>query len=203
MFSLTDVPAPRRACYGLRPGAPCPAYDEGTWPDGCECMKLPLAHYDGSLTWATIGIAFAVLALSLLALALIVDVAFGADVGYNPHCLTKEQARAKFPNGVIYWHTANHCWNDVAPGRAVNRIAKGPRQDTPLDASGNATARRVSRSITQERPSIFYPELMGGGGTSSDMLHPHVASEWQPITNFDEEPVPFIPWIRTTPLVKQ
>lgn len=159
--------------------------------------------FTGSLTRAGVIVGLIVFALLFLAVWAIVDVAFGADaVTFNPHCLTKEQARQKFPKQTIYWHTANHCWNDVAPGRAVNRIAKGPRQDTPLDASGNATARRVS-PVTQGRPSIFYPEMMGGGGTSSDMLHPYVATEWQPITNFDEEPVPFIPWIRTTPLVNK
>jgi hypothetical protein len=199
---MSDIPAPLRKCYGLRPGAPCPAYDDGSWPDGCNCMQLRNS-FTGTLTRAGVIVGLVVFALLFLALWAIVDVAFGADVGYNPHCLTKEQARAKFPNGVIYWHTANRCWNDVAPGRAVNRIAKGPRQDTQLDASGNATSRRVSPTITQERPSIYYPELMGGGGTSSDMLHPYAATRWQSITDFDNEPVPFIPWIRTTPLVKQ
>ena len=53
-----DVPAPLRKCYGLRPGAPCPAYDDGTWPEGCACMNLK--RYTGSLTWATAGIFFAI-----------------------------------------------------------------------------------------------------------------------------------------------
>jgi hypothetical protein len=74
--------------------------------------------------------------------------------GYNPHCLTKEQARAKYPGQVIYWRTANRCWGDVKPGHAVNRTLKGGRQDTPIDASENATTRRVEKPIAQERPSI-------------------------------------------------
>ena len=74
---MTDIPAPRRACYGLRPGAPCPAYDDGTWPEGCSCMNLK--RYTGSLTWATAGIIFAIVALTLLALGLIINVAYGAD----------------------------------------------------------------------------------------------------------------------------
>lgn len=205
MFTLNaDVPAPRRACYGLRPGVPCPAYDDGTWPDGCDCM-VNLRHYDGSLTTAGAVVGFIVFVLLFIAVWAIADAVFGAAHAadnYNPHCLTKEQARTKFPKQTIYWHTADRCWNDVAPGRAVNRIAKGPRQDTPLDALGNATARR-SAPVTQERPSIFYPELMGGGGTSSDMLYPYVATEWQPITDFDREPMPFETWQRAMPLARQ
>jgi hypothetical protein len=75
VFSLTDVPAPLRKCYGLRPGAPCPAYDDGTWPSGCQCMQL--RSYTGSLTRAGIIIGLIVFALLFIAIWAIVDAVLG------------------------------------------------------------------------------------------------------------------------------
>ena len=53
----------------------------------------------------------------LLALGL---AALGADV--NPACMTKAQAKAKWPKAWLYWHTAAHCWDNQRGGR------HGPRQ---------------------------------------------------------------------------
>jgi hypothetical protein len=132
-------------------------------------------------------------------------------------CLTKEQARAKWPDLWLYWHGSNHCW-DATRGSANTankpdntvQIIRAPKpnratkadKSLPIDASGNATTRRVEKPISQG-PVVYYPELMGGGGTSSDMLYPYVATEWQPITDFDMEPVPFETWQRAMPLAKQ
>jgi hypothetical protein len=186
LVTQPDVPAPRRRCYGLRPGAPCPAHDDGTWPEGCDC-QMDLRHYDGSLTKAGVALGLVVFALLFLAVWAVMEVAFGADVD----CMSKEQARAKYPKQVIYWHTSKRCWNNT-PLRAVHARAMPP---PPADASGNATTGRAQRT-----PSVFYPTLMGGGGTSNDMLYPDTMQYWPLVSNFDEEPVPFIPWRRVSAL---
>jgi hypothetical protein len=142
-----------------------------------------LRHYDGSLTRAGIIIGLIVFGLLFVAIWAMVEVAFGADVD----CMTKEQARAKYPKQVIYWHTAKRCWNN-SPVRAVHaRTAPPP----PTDVSGNATTGHV-----QKRPSVYYPTLMGGGGTSNDMLYPDTMQYWPLVTDFDEERPLFIPWQR-------
>jgi hypothetical protein len=56
----------------------------------------------------------AALGLALATLLLVGLAALGADV--NPDCLTKAQAKAKWPKAWLYWHTADHCW-DNRPGR--------------------------------------------------------------------------------------
>ena len=74
---MSDIPAPQRKCYGLRPGAPCPAYDDGTWPEGCDCMNL--RKYDGSLTTAGIVLALVVFAVIFIVVGLFSSAVFGAD----------------------------------------------------------------------------------------------------------------------------
>ena len=191
-----DIPAPRRACYGLRPGAPCPAHDDGTWPEGCDCMKL--RTYSGSLTWAAVGIGLAIFLLLFIGIWAIVDVAFGAD--NSQPCLTKEQARAKWRTEWIYWHGSNHCWDNVrgsantankADGTVQiirapkpNRATKAGREDTtPLDASGNQI----------RGPSIYFPDLMPGTGVDGTMMRADSMSQWPVLMDVDA-PSLFLPW---------
>lgn len=153
---------------------------------------MNLRHYDGSLTKAGVALGLIVFALIFIAIWAVVEVAFGADVD----CMSKEQARSKYPKQVIYWHTANRCWNNI-PARKVSRMPV-----PQIDASGNATPRRVTKP-TASGPSIFYLTLMGGGGTSDDMLAPYPVIEWQPITDFDKDPPPFLPWERVSALLNK
>ena len=168
----------------------------GRSPDGCDCMNLK--RYTGSLTWATAGIFFAIAALTLLALGLIINVAYGAD-NARP-CLTKEQARAKWRTEWIYWHGSNHCWDNVRgtaatankPDNTVqiirapksNRATKGGREDTATDANGNNSIKG---------PSIYFPDLMPGNWTDGSMLRPDGMTWWPVLIDVDAQPQ-FVPW---------
>ena len=49
---IPDIPAARRKCEGRPWGEPCPAYFDGTFPDGCDCyMRLNDDKGDNSLAW--------------------------------------------------------------------------------------------------------------------------------------------------------
>src|ERR671939_1344229 len=54
----------------------------------------------------------------------------------SPSCMTKSEARAKFPKEHLWWHGSGHCWDATAPSRtrlAQRNKAKEPRssqQDT-------------------------------------------------------------------------
>lgn len=58
---------------------------------------------DNTLAWSLLTLALA--AIGLIAMMSIV---LGAD--NDTPCLTKEQARAKYPGQYLYWRTAQHCW---------------------------------------------------------------------------------------------
>lgn len=104
-----DVPAPRRKCEGLSPGTPCPAYFDGSWPEGCDCVRWFDRDEDGYDS-ATIWVACALAVVALVAMTLF---AFGAD----SNCLTREEARKKYPTSYLYWRTAARCWYARDPGR--------------------------------------------------------------------------------------
>lgn len=120
-------------------------------------------------------------------------------------CLTKEQAKAKYPGAWLYWHGTNHCW-DNQKGRSAATYASRPavwggRNSLKLakpnpDANGNIIHHSGRPVITDPvpGPSIAYPTLMTGGGTSDDMLQAGSMTSWPVIMDFDVEPPQFIPW---------
>ena len=125
---------------------------------------MSLRKYDGSFTTAGVVIGLLAFAAMFLSIWAFFDALFGTTYsadGYNTHCLTKEQARTKWPKELIYWHTAHHCWDNVqgtantasmADGTVKiirapkpNRTIKAGREDMPappIDASGNAVRTR-------------------------------------------------------------
>src|SRR6187399_2885104 len=163
------LPDHARRCYGLPPGAPCPAHDDGTWPEGCDCFGLVVN-------------------------------ALGAD-NLTP-CLSKAEARAKYPKQIIYWHTINHCWDNV-PVRVAH-----PRKTDKLptvDANSNVAPRRATAvaSVRPSLPTVFYPSLMSGGGTDDIMLRGEAMQTWPAIADFDADPPLFLPWLRATALINR
>jgi hypothetical protein len=168
---------------------------------------MNLKHYTGSLTWATAGIIFAVIALVLFALGIIINVAYGADNVRS--CLTKEQARAKWRTEWIYWHGSNHCWDNVrgsantankADGTVQiirapkpNRATKAGREDAaPPDANGN----------TIRGPSIYFPDMMPGIGVDGTMMRADSMSQWPVLMDVDAPPQ-FLPWQQRVPSLTQ
>ncbi len=197
MIRQPDVLIPR--CHGLPPGAPCPV------PEDCDCDKLGVAmkHYSGSFFWPVVVI-LATIGFLILGLLWFAYDAFGADVDQTP-CLTKEQARIKYPGAWLYWHTANRCWDNRKGGGAtytVSRAATWGKQNSlklakpNLDANGNVM-HHSGRAIILDPPAgpnIFYPSLIAGGGTVDQMLTPEAMNTWPLIADFDVEPPQFIPW---------
>lgn len=167
---------------------------------------MDLRHYDGSLTKAGAAVGLIVFVLLFIAIWAVAEAVFGAKAAHSadaeqPPCLTREQAKTKFPGMHLYWRTEHKCWYAVGPSTRSNKRTRADRlPDTPLDASGNATTQRVSHIITRGPPYIYYPELMIGGGTTSNMLTPSMAIGWQPVADFDIEPVPFTPWSKARTL---
>jgi hypothetical protein len=153
---------------------------------------MKLRHYDGSLTLAAVGLGLVIFGLLFVAIWAMMSAAFGADVD----CLSKDQARARYPKQVIYWHTANRCWDNIP--------ARGHTKMQLQDANGNRlsrseprpTAKPVSLPATTVRPAISYPPLMPGRGTDDSMLYPGSVTIWVTIADFDDELPPFIPWER-------
>ena len=173
---------------------------------------MSLRQYSGSFLWPIIF----VVGFSFLIVFMILWLVFAAVAAdNNPPCLTKEQARARYPGAWLYWHSANRCWDNRKGGGVtytVSRAATWGKQNSlklakpnpdsngnTIHHSGRPIITELSRAaagatVSPPLPAIAYPTLMTGGGTTNDMLQPDRMNTWPLIMDFDVEPPQFIPW---------
>ena len=151
-----------------------------------------------TLTWCLIFIALAI--MTIVGVWLAIDLAFGADV--DKRCLTHEQAKAAYPGQYLYWRTGQHCWYP-GPKHYDSRAATYGKQNSlklarpPGDANGSVShhsGAAVDPADNKPGPSVIYPSLMQGAGTTIEMLRPDAMTNWPPVYDIDEPPPAFIPW---------
>lgn len=97
-------------------------------------------------------------------------------------CMTKAEARSKWPTAHLYWHTAEKCWNNQAH-RGGHYGKRNPEEAKPhpapparADANGNATEKR-----------ILWPSLAPTIEFSfQSFLNAEPMTAWPPIMDIDE-----------------
>jgi hypothetical protein len=96
----------------------------------------------------------------VIALALIAP-----DVQASPECMTKQEARAKWPAKAIYLHGSSRCWNDQP---LSSRRSTTP----PADTSDSATkALALDPSMPKAtKTEIFFPSVVVKNSASTDFF---------------------------------
>ena len=75
----------------------------------------------------------------------------------SPECMTKQEARAKWPTKPIYLHGSSRCWNDQP-------LSSRPSTIPPANASDSAT-KTLALTVPVPRPKptkteIFFPSVV-------------------------------------------
>jgi hypothetical protein len=92
---------------------------------------------------------------------LAVAIMIGPSLAYgSPACMTKIEARAKFPNETLYSH--QHCWNNIAadalPAAAPVHL---PRQPSPAAVPASSPPPALAEApVPSPRPE---PEIVNSG----------------------------------------
>jgi hypothetical protein len=123
----------------------------------------------------------------VIAIAVVVFIGWSAASAFaaEPACLSHAQAKAKWPSDYLYWRTEHHCWYS------------GPRHSrmTVKPAIQHVSIARGTDVAEQPGPTIAFPSLMQGSGTSDDMLRADAMTTWPAVMDFDDPPQ-FEPWQR-------
>ena len=107
----------------------------------------------------------------------------------DPPCLTREQARAKYPGAYLYWRTAQRCWYGRTASSPAPRVRNVALPGRTVDGNGS-----MARSASaQAGPPIVYPDLIPGAPVGGNLLTPESATKWPLLIDIDEQR-PFSPW---------
>jgi len=103
--------------------------------------------------------------LKKVALLVIQFALIASDVRASPECMTKEEARAKWPTKPIYRHGSSRCWNDQT-------LSGRPSTTRSANASDDAT-KTLALTIPVPRPKptkteIFFPSVVVKNSADTD-----------------------------------
>ena len=92
------------------------------------------------------------------------------DVQASPECMTKQEARAKWPAKPIYWHGSSRCWNDQP-------LSSRPSTTSAASASDSAT-KTLALALPVPRPKstkteIFFPSVVVKNSADTDFSPAH------------------------------
>jgi len=96
------------------------------------------------------------------------------DVQASSECMTKQEARAKWPTKPIYWHGSSRCWN--------NQPLSSRRSTTPpANASDSATKALafVSTPLPKAtKTEVFFPSIIVNNSVSTDLFNGTPMTSW-------------------------
>ena len=133
----------------------------------------------------------------ILAAAVVIGLAPSATVAAP--CYTHSEARAKWPDQHIFWHTENRCW-DTSP-RGARHYDERPKMHLQIMPANVADASALEHATPAAKSAeIFYPELIKGSGLDvypilvwpQNWLNPDGAHNWPKLIDIDR--VPFLAW---------
>src|SRR5262245_10279379 len=105
------------------------------------------------------------------------------DVRASPECMTKQEARAKWPTKPIYLHGSSRCWNDQP---LSSRRSTTP----PANTSDSATKALALAFVSAPRPKatkteVFFPPIIVNSRGSADRLNRAPMSGWPVLIDID------------------
>jgi hypothetical protein len=113
-----------------------------------------------------------VIAFSLIAL----------DVQASPECMTKQEARAKWPSKPIYWHGSSRCWND--------QPLSSRRSTTPSAHTSDSVKKALAFDLSAPRPKatkteVFYPSIIVSNSVNTDLFIGAPLTGWPVLIDID------------------
>jgi len=104
------------------------------------------------------------------------------DVQASPECMTKQEARAKWPTKPIYWHGSNRCWND--------QQLSSRRSTAPPANTSDSVNKALALDLSAPRPKatkteVFYPSIIVNNSVSTDLFIGVPLTGWPLLIDID------------------
>src|SRR5262245_44726375 len=110
------------------------------------------------------------------------------DVQASPECMTKQEARAKWPSKPIYSHGSSGCWNNQP---------LSSRRSTAPPANTSESATKALAFVSAPRPKatkteIFFPPVIVDNSVIANLFIGAPMTGWPVLIDIDQLPDPNI-----------
>jgi hypothetical protein len=104
------------------------------------------------------------------------------DVQASPECMTKQEARTKWPTKPIYWHGSNHCWND--------QTLSSRRSTAPPANTSDSVNKALALDLSAPRPKatkteVFYPSIIVNNSVNTALFIGAPLTDWPLLIDID------------------
>src|SRR5262245_23927141 len=108
------------------------------------------------------------------------------DVRASPECMTKQEARAKWPTKPIYLHGSSRCWNDQPLSSRRSTTPPANTSDSATKALAFVSAPRPKATKTE----VFFPPVIVDNSVSANLFIGAPMTGWPVLIDIDQLPDP-------------
>jgi hypothetical protein len=106
----------------------------------------------------------------------------------SPECMTKQEARAKWPMKPIYWHGSSRCWNDQP---LSSRRSTTPPANTS-DSATKALAFVSTPLPKATKTEVLFPSIIVNNSVNTDLFNRAPMTGWPVLIDIDgQAPDPY------------
>ena len=106
------------------------------------------------------------------------------DVQASPECMTKQEARAKWPTKPIYQHGSTRCWNDQPLSRRATTTPPAKTSDSATKARAlDVSAPRPKATRTE----VFLPSMIVN---DTDLFNGAPMTGWRVVIGIEGQAAP-------------
>jgi hypothetical protein len=99
----------------------------------------------------------------------------------SPECMTKQEARAKWPTKPIYWHGSSRCWNDQPLSSRRSTTPPANTSDSATKALAFVSAPRPKATKTE----VFFPSIIVNNSVNTDLFNRAPMTGWPVLIDID------------------
>jgi hypothetical protein len=99
----------------------------------------------------------------------------------SPECMTKQEARAKWPMKPIYWHGSSRCWNDQPLSSRRSTTPPANTSDSATKALAFVSTPLPKATITE----VLFPSIIVNNSVNTDLFNRAPMTGWPVLIDID------------------
>jgi hypothetical protein len=100
----------------------------------------------------------------------------------SPECMTKQEARAKWPAKPIYWHGSSRCWDDQP---LTSHLSTTPPAKTSDSVNKGRALELSAPRPKASKTEVLFPSIIVNNSVSTDLFNSAPMTGWPVLIDID------------------